>query len=45
MLSMHKILNNTLNQVGIGPNGKTSALARCCLVDFDGKGITHSFSS
>jgi interferon-stimulated 20 kDa exonuclease-like 2 len=29
--------------VGIGPNGTQSALARCCLVDFDGAVIYDEF--
>ena len=29
--------------VGIGPNGTQSALARCCMVDFDGNVIYDEF--
>jgi hypothetical protein len=29
--------------VGIGPDGTQSALARCCLVDFDGKVVYDQF--
>ena len=29
--------------VGIGPDGKKSALARCCVVDFDGKVVYDKF--
>jgi RNA exonuclease 4 len=30
--------------VGLGPTGKQSALARCCMVDFDGKYLFLSLS-
>ena len=38
-----KYIGLDCEMVGLGPSGKLSALARCCLVDFNGNTIYDSF--
>ena len=38
-----KYIGLDCEMVGVGPSGKLSALARCCLVDYDGISIYDKF--